>query len=132
MELIVISRDGIVIRTRMDSIRMTGRSAQGVTVISVAQDDQVAALATIEMGAIGPKGPGDDAEQSALDLDDSEVEASADDTAPARKGVKKPTPIRGRGKPARAAAPAPAKSPAARKPAARKPAPKSPPRKPKR
>ncbi len=36
MELIVISEDGIVIRTRMDSIRMTGRAAQGVSVINVA------------------------------------------------------------------------------------------------
>ena len=45
-ELIVISQDGIVIRTRMDSIRMTGRSAQGVSVISVGQGDIVASLVT--------------------------------------------------------------------------------------
>jgi glucose/arabinose dehydrogenase len=53
MELIVISQDGIVIRTRMDGIRMTGRAAQGVSVINVAQGDAVASLATIEMGAVG-------------------------------------------------------------------------------
>jgi DNA gyrase subunit A len=148
MELIVISRDGIVIRTRMDSIRMTGRSAQGVTVISVAQDDAVAALATIEMGTNGgPKGSGEDAEQAALDLEADE----AGETPAAKKGAsKKPTPIRGpirgRGKSARAAAPpAPqAKAPATKKPvvkakpapsakkAAAKPSPKASPKKPKR
>ncbi|TAK71835.1 MAG: DNA gyrase subunit A [Dehalococcoidia bacterium] len=60
MELIVISQDGIVIRTRMDSIRMTGRSAQGVSVINVAPGDCVASLATIDMSAPtngGPKEP---------------------------------------------------------------------------
>lgn len=131
MELIVISKDGIVIRTRMDQIRMTGRAAQGVSVINVAQNDSVASLATIEMGgngAPGPKGGGepddgpsaDDGEQGTLDG----IEAGSP------KGpAKKPTPIRGRG--ARAAAPAPAakKAPAVAKkaaPAKRAPAPPKP------
>jgi len=101
-ELIVISSDGIVIRTRMDSIRMTGRAAQGVSVISVAPGDSVASLATIDMGNGGngnggPKGREAEAEQAPL--------AGLDAGAPAaRKGAKatkapppkKPTPIRGR------------------------------------
>ena len=65
-ELIVISQDGIVIRTRMDSIRMTGRSAQGVSVINVGTGDIVASLATIEMGADKPGGD-DGAKQTELD-----------------------------------------------------------------
>jgi hypothetical protein len=94
MELIVISQDGIVIRTRMDSIRMTGRSAQGVSVINVAPGDSVASLATIEMGGNGggaPKGP--DGKQPPLDgLDDQEEEAPP---TPGTRG-RRPTPIRGR------------------------------------
>ncbi len=99
MELIVISQDGIVIRTRMDQIRMTGRSAQGVTVISVQPGDCVAALATIEMGANGPGGPKDDeATQAALDGLDEDAGAD-DETAPTetpatKRASKKPTPIR--------------------------------------
>jgi hypothetical protein len=57
MELIVISQDGIVIRTRMDGIRMTGRSAQGVSVINVAPGDCVASLATIDMSGPANGGP---------------------------------------------------------------------------
>ncbi len=48
-ELIVISRDGIVLRTTVESIRITGRSAQGVSIINLAPGDSVAAVATIEM-----------------------------------------------------------------------------------
>jgi hypothetical protein len=127
MELIVISRDGIVIRTRMDQIRMTGRAAQGVSVINVAQGDAVASLATIEMGNSGPSGPkgagpgggdpDDDAEQGTLDG----IEPPSGDDKPSKP--RKPTPIRGRGRSARAAAPPPPKK-SAPKPAAAKPAPR--------
>jgi hypothetical protein len=118
----VISKDGIVIRTRMDQIRMTGRAAQGVSVINVAAGDSVASLATIEMGnggptAGGPKGgPDDSAEQGTLE---------GIDAAPATKG-RKPTPIRGRQPSTRASAPVPAKKsrpqpkPAAKKAQAKK------------
>jgi DNA gyrase subunit A len=91
MELIVISKDGIVIRTRMDSIRVTGRAAQGVSVINVAPGDSVAALATIEMGSAGGgngggKG-GPPPEQGALEGLDAPTEP--------RRG-RKPVPITGR------------------------------------
>jgi FtsP/CotA-like multicopper oxidase with cupredoxin domain len=130
MELIVISKDGIVIRTRMDSIRVTGRAAQGVSVINVAPGDSVAALATIEMGTTGGNGNGGgskgepEAKQPPL--------AGLESPAP-REGSKKPVPIKGRkpqsGKSAPARAQAPARKPAAKKPptkkvAAAKPAPK--------
>ena len=104
-ELIVISKDGIVIRTRMDSIRMTGRAAQGVSVISVGQGDVVASLATIDMGADKP-GPGDDGKQQALEGLDADVAPEVDEKE--KPASRKPTPIR-RDKPARAAAPSPKK-----------------------
>ncbi len=115
-ELIVISQDGIVIRTRMDTIRMTGRAAQGVSVISVAQGDAVASLAAIEMGNGAPKGP--EAKQAALEGLESE-DSGPDAGKPAKAAAKKPTPIRGR-----ASQPAASKATPSRAPAAKKPAPK--------
>jgi len=50
-ELIVISAEGIVLRTRLDSIAQVGRSSQGVQVIRLAPGDAVASLATIDMAA---------------------------------------------------------------------------------
>lgn len=96
-ELIVISRDGIVIRTRMDQIRMTGRSAQGVSVINLAPGDSVAALATIDMatnGNGGPKGSKEEATQAALEG----LEAPGKPGKSARAKGAKPTPIRGQPK----------------------------------
>jgi DNA gyrase subunit A len=100
-ELIVISRDGIVIRTRMDSIRMTGRAAQGVSVINVAPGDSVASLATINMGTLngngGPKGgKAEEAEQAALEgLEEPPAKGAKKGAAKATKPApKKPTPIR--------------------------------------
>ena len=150
MELIVISEDGIVIRTRMDSIRMTGRAAQGVSVINVAQNDRVAALATIEMGGTngGPKGPEPEPEPEQPPL--AGMDADGGGPAGAKRGKvppsKKPVPIkRARGSAgmvtraataARAAKKPPVKSPAtqsaraAPKPPSRPPAAKLPARPP--
>ncbi len=50
-ELIVISAEGIVLRTRLDSIAQVGRGSQGVQVIRLAPGDSVASLATIDMAA---------------------------------------------------------------------------------
>jgi DNA gyrase subunit A len=120
MELIVISKDGIVIRTRMDSIRVTGRSAQGVSVINVAQGDSVAALATIEMGVGGTGGDGGGkgappAEQAALE---------GMEPPPASQRGKKPVPIKGRRAPKGKSSPARSSSrpaaPVAKKPPAKK------------
>jgi DNA gyrase subunit A len=98
-ELIVISRDGIVIRTRMDSIRMTGRAAQGVSVISVSPGDSVASLATIDMGANGNGGPKGKAEAEPAEqapLAGLETTAGKKSAAKATKTPsRKPTPIRG-------------------------------------
>ena len=47
-ELLLITTEGLVIRTSVDSIRMTGRNAQGVMIMRTNTDDKVASLATIE------------------------------------------------------------------------------------
>jgi DNA gyrase subunit A len=100
MELIVISKDGIVLRTRMDSIARTGRATQGVYVIKVGPGDSVASLATIEMGAGGPKGTaepeGEQVELAGMEpAEEPEASARGNKPEPARK----PVPIKGRQKP---------------------------------
>ncbi len=69
-ELVLVSREGIILRTRMDSIRQTGRAAQGVSVMNISEGDAVAAMAVVTLGnngssgrtpAASPKGDADDA-----------------------------------------------------------------------
>jgi DNA gyrase subunit A len=48
-QLMMVSRDGIVIRTRVDSISRIGRNTQGVSVMGVAEGDQVASIAAFAM-----------------------------------------------------------------------------------
>ncbi len=48
-ELMLVSREGIVIRTNLDSISLLGRNTQGVTVMRVAEGDQVASIAAITL-----------------------------------------------------------------------------------
>ena len=49
-EVILVSRDGIVMRTRTDLISQQGRSTQGVAVMNVDEGDTVASIAQIDMG----------------------------------------------------------------------------------
>jgi DNA gyrase subunit A len=46
-ELILVSEQGIVIRTTVDSISLLGRNTQGVTVMRVGENDKVASIAVI-------------------------------------------------------------------------------------
>jgi DNA gyrase subunit A len=50
-ELILISRDGIVMRTRAEQISRQGRSTQGVSIMNVDDQDTVAAIAQIDLEA---------------------------------------------------------------------------------
>jgi DNA gyrase subunit A len=50
-EVILVSREGIVMRTRAETISQQGRSTQGVAVMNIGADDAVAALAQIDLGA---------------------------------------------------------------------------------
>ncbi|HEY7801267.1 MAG TPA: DNA gyrase C-terminal beta-propeller domain-containing protein, partial [Dehalococcoidia bacterium] len=120
-ELIVISKDGIVIRTRMDSIRMTGRSAQGVSVINVGPGDSVAALATIDMGANGngggkPGGPdgGDDDDEAPEGEQTTLAGLEPGDGKPTKPT--KPTSIKGRQRPQREASQQPPSPPRTKAP----------------
>jgi DNA gyrase subunit A len=53
-ELMIISTDGVVLRTTVESIRITGRSAQGVHIMNIGPNDSVAAIAGIEEHADEP------------------------------------------------------------------------------
>jgi hypothetical protein len=48
-ELMIISEDGIVIRTAVDSIALQGRATMGVTLMGVGPGDTVASIASIEL-----------------------------------------------------------------------------------
>ncbi len=50
-ELILVSREGIVMRTRADLISQQGRATQGVAVMNVGDDDTVASVAQIDLSA---------------------------------------------------------------------------------
>ncbi|GAB4338072.1 MAG: DNA gyrase subunit A [Dehalococcoidia bacterium] len=56
-DLMLASRDGIVIRTKVDSISLLGRNTQGVTVMRVAENDAVASIAVVNLqpGAAPPR-----------------------------------------------------------------------------
>jgi hypothetical protein len=79
-ELILISKDGIVIRTTVDSIRVTGRQAQGVSVMNLGSGDIVSSVATIDMappqGSAPAEGP--DAGPSNGDSPSSEPPSGGD------------------------------------------------------
>ncbi|MBI5949659.1 MAG: DNA gyrase subunit A [Chloroflexi bacterium] len=59
-ELLLVSRDGVVIRTSVDSISRIGRIAQGVTVMRVGETDQVASIAAFTMADEKPARKGKD------------------------------------------------------------------------
>lgn len=46
-DVIVITKDGKILRTEAESIRKTGRSAMGVRIVTMAEDDRVAAACTV-------------------------------------------------------------------------------------
>ena len=50
-EVILVSRDGIVMRTRTDLISRQGRFTQGVAVMNVGEGDTVASIAQVDMGS---------------------------------------------------------------------------------
>jgi len=72
-ELIVISQDGIVLRTRMEGISIQGRSTQGVSIINLGPGDTVGSVAVIDMAQLqggataeGPEPDGPPPEQLEL------------------------------------------------------------------
>ena len=49
-ELMIVSASGIILRTRIDSIALVGRSTQGVHLMDVAHRDSVASIACFDVG----------------------------------------------------------------------------------
>ncbi len=64
-EVILVSRDGIVMRTRAEQISRQGRTTQGVAVMNIGDDDAVASIAQIAVG---------DADEAAEETEASEDE----------------------------------------------------------
>ena len=68
-ELMIISEDGVVIRTSVEDISQLGRSTQGVHVMNVAEGDKVCAVAIATEGSKRKEGDF---------VDDESIEAGAD------------------------------------------------------
>ena len=51
-ELMLVSEDGILIRTQVDTISLLGRNTQGVTVMRVGENDRVASIANFDPGDV--------------------------------------------------------------------------------
>ena len=66
-DVIVITKDGKILRTEAESIRKTGRSASGVKIVSMSEDDRVAAACTV-LEAVGDNGNGDGEDDPQGDL----------------------------------------------------------------
>ena len=76
-ELILVSSGGIMMRTRADTVSQQGRSTRGVQVMNVGDDDRVASLARIDLGAgSGPSTTDDDDDDESDDTNESDNGAS--------------------------------------------------------
>jgi DNA gyrase subunit A len=68
-DVIIITRDGKILRTEAESIRKTGRSASGVKLVTLEDGDTVAAACTVQEAAVqGIEGENGDDAQSDLPL----------------------------------------------------------------
>jgi DNA gyrase subunit A len=112
-ELIVISRDGIVLRTRMEGISIQGRSTQGVSVITPGPGDAVASIEVIEMAQ--PLGGGVEAEGPDAGPPPEQLALPGQEKSGANGKSAKSSRSNGTGEKPVAAKPAPARSKAALK-----------------
>ena len=67
-DLMIINRSGITIRTGVEELRVMGRATQGVKLISLRGNDQIASVCRV------PKGDDED------DIDETESNEDADNT----------------------------------------------------
>ncbi|MEZ5002764.1 MAG: DNA gyrase subunit A [Chitinophagales bacterium] len=73
-ELMIINKSGLTIRMRLDAVRVMGRATQGVTLIRLSDDDEIAAVAKVDI---------DDEEEeliesSAEGIEEAETDESAE------------------------------------------------------
>jgi DNA gyrase subunit A len=92
-EVMLVTNDGIVVRTKVDTISLIGRNTQGVTVMRVGEGDGVASIAaftmsgpmeTRDVGEVSLNGNGHSDEQVLnetipLEIDESEDEPDSED-----------------------------------------------------
>lgn len=52
-EVMLISKEGMVVRSKVDDIRIVGRNTQGVRVMNVNENDKLATLAKVAQENIG-------------------------------------------------------------------------------
>ena len=82
-EIILVSRDGIVMRTHAETISQQGRGTQGVAVMNIGEGDALAALALIDLDEDSPRRrrqPDPEPED-----EDDAPEPTAEDEAPAAR-----------------------------------------------
>ncbi len=76
-ELMLVTEDGILIRTRVDTISLLGRNTQGVTVMKVGENDRVASIANFDPGDGNGGGPRRRAADAAAPLPEPDADAEA-------------------------------------------------------
>ncbi|MGL6094854.1 MAG: DNA gyrase C-terminal beta-propeller domain-containing protein, partial [Fimbriiglobus sp.] len=54
-EIMLITRQGMVVRTKVDDIRIVGRNTQGVRVMNLNDGDTLATLAKVARETVGEK-----------------------------------------------------------------------------
>lgn len=69
-EIMIMSEEGVVVRTPVDGISELGRSTQGVRVMNVAEDDRVTAVAISARG----KAQGAAADDGTGEMDESQID----------------------------------------------------------
>jgi DNA gyrase subunit A len=79
-ELLIITKNGVIIRQRIDGIRETGRVAQGVKLINLSSGDRVAAVAKILKDAENSSSSASDANGATSDGAGSDADAVNADT----------------------------------------------------
>ncbi|MBF0176253.1 MAG: DNA gyrase subunit A [Magnetococcales bacterium] len=89
-QVMVITDQGTLLRTPVDSIRMTGRSTQGVTILNVAEDERISSVARIaesetDEGGVAPNGS-DQSGSEVVAMDHAESETSG------LNGTERPSP----------------------------------------
>ncbi|NPD30945.1 DNA gyrase subunit A [Eggerthellaceae bacterium zg-1084] len=82
-EVMIMSEEGVVVRTAVSGITMQGRSTQGVRIMNVADSDKVSAVAVTKKGKKArKKDAADEIDLDEIETDDAaEAEDSAADTA---------------------------------------------------
>ncbi|MGM0705761.1 MAG: DNA gyrase C-terminal beta-propeller domain-containing protein, partial [Bacteroidota bacterium] len=84
-DLMVITENGIMIRTSVDEISTMGRNTQGVRVINLKKDDTIADVTRVALDDLDDAET-DDAETDDADDDKTDDEASATPAAPSANG----------------------------------------------